>query len=185
MLSPMVAIRNDQSPAWQAARSHVRRIFDSTPDPVEAPLAGVVGDFADAVRQADSFPEAVQVAVGAVRERAGADFIALLHKRDDTYESADMRIPGHGLLLNRLRNYGHPLAFSETDWTALTRWAQQFRPERLEEIERLVARGSGSRCPSASSTTSWACCSSADRATATDSAGPTSRFSTPPPTCSH
>jgi putative ABC transport system permease protein len=138
MLSPMVAIRNDQSPVWQAARVQVRRILEPTSDAVAAPLAGVVGDFADAVRQADSFPEAVQVAVGAVRQRAGADFIALLLKHADTYASGELAIPGDGLLVNRLRHYGHPLAFSEADWSALARWAQQFRPARLEEIERLA-----------------------------------------------
>ena len=114
---------------------------------MEARLAGLVGDFADAVRQADSFPEAVQVAVGAVRERAGAEFIALLHKHDGAYVSPELAIPGDGMLLNRLRHYGHPLAFSEADWTALTRWAQQFRPARLEEVERLSSAGIGLATP--------------------------------------
>ena len=143
VLSPMVAIRNDPASMWQATRVQVRRMLDRDDgDELAAvPLASVVGDFAEAVRRADSFPDAVRIAVAALRDRAGADFIALLQRQGDFYASADLTIPANGVVLNRLRHYGHPLALSEGDWNTWTHWAREFRPAQLAEIERLGAAG--------------------------------------------
>ena len=141
MLSPMVAIRNDPGSMWQAAQTTVRRMLhdDSGDELGSVPLAAVVGDFADAVRRAESFPEAVKIALGALRDRAGAEFIALLQKDGDGFTSGDLAIRADGVLLKRLRHYSHPLALSEGDWDTWARWARQARPEYLAEIERLAA----------------------------------------------
>lgn len=143
MLSPMVAIRNDPGSMWQAARTQVRRLLDtdSEAELSAVPLAAVVGDFAEAVRRAVTFPEAVKIALGALRERAGTDFIALLQKDGDRFTSGDLAIGADGVVLNRLRHYNHPLALSEADWETWTQWAREFRPQHQAEIERLSLAG--------------------------------------------
>ena len=112
---------------------------DSGDELGSVPLTAVVGDFADAVRRAESFPEAVKIALGALRDRAGAEFTALLQKDGDGFTSGDLAIRADGVLLKRLRHYSHPLALSEGDWDTWARWARQTRPEYLAEIERLAA----------------------------------------------
>ena len=140
MLSPMVAIRNDPASMWQQARTRVRHLLEHDGDgELAVPLAAVVGDFADAVRRAESFSEAVKIALGALRDRAGAEFIALLQKDGDRFTSGDLAIRADGVLLKRFRHYNHPLALSEGDWDTWARWAREARPEYLAEIERLAA----------------------------------------------
>jgi len=142
MLSPMVAIRNDPASMWQTARAQARRLFEPNADvEIGAPLAAVLGDFADAVRRAGSFPEAVQIVLNRLRERAATDSIALLQKTGDGFGAGDLTIPADGVLLNRLRHYNHPLAISDGDWAAWARWAREFRPGALAEIERLSSAG--------------------------------------------
>ena len=143
MLSPMVAIRNDPGSMWQAARTQVRRLLatDSEAELSAVPLAAVVGDFAEAVRRAETFPEAVKIALGALRERAGTDFIALLQKDGDRFTSGELAIGAAGVVLNRLRHYNHPLALSEADWETWAQWARDFRPQHQSEIERLSHAG--------------------------------------------
>ena len=143
MLSPMVAIRNDPGSMWEATRRQVRRMLDGDEgDGLEAlPLTSVVGEFADAVRRAGSFSDAVRIALAALRDRAGASVMALLQRQGEVYASADLAIPANGVLVNRLRHYGHPMAVSESDWTTWAQWAREFRPEHLDEIERLAAAG--------------------------------------------
>lgn len=143
MLSPMVAIRNDPGSMWQAARTQVRRLLDtdSEAELSAVPLAAVVGDVAEAVRRAETFPEAVKIALGALRDRAGTDFIALLQKDGDRFSSGDLAIGADGIVLNRLRHYNHPLALSEADWEAWAQWAREFRPQHQTEIERLSHAG--------------------------------------------
>ena len=142
MLSPMVAIRNDPASMWQAAQSRVRRLLaDDGDERGAAPMAAVVGDFADAVRRAESFPEAVRIALAALRERAGTDLILLLQRDGDRYASGELSVPANGVMLSRLRRYSHPLAFSAGDWDTWARWARDVRPQHLEEIERLAGTG--------------------------------------------
>lgn len=141
LLSPMVAIRNDPASMWQAAQSRVRGLLADDEELGAVPLAAVVGEFADAVRRAESFPDAVRIALAALRERAGTDFILLLQKDGDRFMSGDLSLPADGVMLRRLRRYSHPLAFSAGDWETWARWARDVRPEHLDEIERLAAAG--------------------------------------------
>ena len=140
MLSPMVAIRNDPATMWQAAQTRARRLLqdDKDDESGSVPLAAVIDDFADAVRRAESFPEAVTMALGALRDRAEAEFIALLQKDNGSFASADLSIDADGVLLKRLRHYNHPLAFSAGDWDTWTRWAREARPQHLAEVDRLA-----------------------------------------------
>ena len=142
MLSPMVAIRNDPGSMWQAAHSRVRRLLaDDGEDLGAVPLAAVVSEFADAARRAESFPDAVNIALAALRERAGTDFIRLLQRNGDRFTSGDLSLPADGVMLSRLRRYSHPLAFSAADWDTWARWARDVRAEHLAEIERLATAG--------------------------------------------
>ena len=143
MLSPMVAIRNDPGSMWQAAQTQVRHLLGDgvAADDAAVPLAAVVGEFAEAVRRADTFTEAVDVAVKGLRERAGTDFIALLQREGDHYREGDFTIAADGVLLSRLRHYDHPLALSASDWETWALWARQSRPSQLTELGRLAAAG--------------------------------------------
>jgi len=108
------------------------------------PLGTLITEFAGAVRRAASFPEATQVALATLRERAGARSITLLEKAaGEEYRCENCSIPSQGFLLNRLEHYPHPLSMSAGDFDAWLRWATGFRPEHVVEIERL--RNTGAR----------------------------------------
>src|SRR5207253_7143375 len=49
--------------------------------------------------------------------------------------------PAQGILLSRLRHYPHPLSLSQSDFETWMRWASEFNPEHLPEIESLEKTG--------------------------------------------
>jgi predicted permease len=145
-LSPMVAIRNEPESMWQVARLKIRRVIRELSEDGEAPavpLGTLITEFANAVRRAASFPEAVQVALATLRERAGAQSIMLLEKAsgEEEYRCRNCSLPARGFLLNRLRHYPHPLALTRGDFETWGRWAGEFRPEHTAEIEQLANTG--------------------------------------------
>ena len=146
LLSPMVAIRNEPESMWQAAGRKVRRTFQelrtTDSEPPGVPLGTLINEFASSVRRATSFSEAVQVALKTLRERAGAQSIMLLEKAsDDEYRCEKCSLPARGVLLNRLKHYPHPLSLSSVDFETWRRWAREFKPEHVLEIERLANTG--------------------------------------------
>jgi serine phosphatase RsbU (regulator of sigma subunit) len=145
LLSPMTAMGGQRESAWQAARLKVRRVMQemaATGKESMVPLGKLITEFASSVRSAASFREALGVALATLREQAGAQSIVLLEKTgDEEYRSESYSIPARGVLLSRLKNYPHPLPFSENDFGVWVRWAKEFKPECIAELESLVGVG--------------------------------------------
>jgi putative ABC transport system permease protein len=144
-LSPMVAIRNQPESMWQAARLTIRRAMRDRSAGGErdvVPLGTLIGEFAGALRRTASFPEALQEALAMLRERTGAQSIMLLETAPgEDYRGGGCILPAHGLVLNRLRHYPHPLTLTPGDFETWVRWAGEFRPEHTAEIEGLQRTG--------------------------------------------
>ena len=143
-LSPMVAIRDQPESMWRMARQTVRRAMHdlaSTGERVIAP-GTLTTEVAGAIHRAASFPDAVEMALATLQERVAARFILLLEKgQGDEYRGRDCAVPANGILINRLRNYPHPLSLTEGDFQVWRRWAQEFQPAHADEIERLARTG--------------------------------------------
>jgi phosphoserine phosphatase RsbU/P len=150
-LSPMVAIRNQPESMWRNARLSVRRklqqVFPGGGTAI-VPLGTLIGEFADSVRRADSFAEALRVALATLRERSGAQSITLLEPvSTGELRSESLAISANGVLMNRLRHYPHPLALTRGDFDTWARWAREFRPEHLTEIDVLANSGARMAIP--------------------------------------
>jgi predicted permease len=127
MLSPMVAIRNQPESMWQFARRQARRVIEeiSSIDSPAVPVETIVADFMDSVRHAAAFPDAVQTALGTLRDRFGAKSIVL-------------RDPKNGGLQDQLSHYPYPLIFDAAYLETWLKWADQFCPEQTAEIRELM-----------------------------------------------
>ncbi len=153
-LSPMVAIRNDLHPSMARLRigyreltGRVSALLSEEPHPL---LAGteLLAALADASRNAESFAEAIQIALKTIRDEVRASGATLLTRRapDQPYRCAattlegqiEAALPLDALLLRRLRSYSSALPFSPADLAALRQWAAEHAPENLPEIETLV-----------------------------------------------
>jgi predicted permease len=139
MLSPMVAIRDQPESIWHNARVKVQQaIRDLAAPGVDDVAPGtLMSDVAGAVNRAASFPAAVELALATLRERVGVQFILLLEKDGSEYRSQTCTIPAHGVLINRLTSYPHPLPLTDGDFQAWERWARECEPLHAAEIERL------------------------------------------------
>ena len=144
LLSPMVAIRDQPESVWQAARQKVERavrhLSGDNGQPV-VPLGTLISEFAASVRRAGSARDAVDASLATLQERTGASSTMLLEKVDGKYRSRTCSIPAHGVLLNRLRHYTHPVALSNGQFDTWLRWARESRPEHAAEIEALATTG--------------------------------------------
>jgi predicted permease len=124
LLSPMVAIRNEPGSMWQ------RRIRQVAVGEGRALDEGMVmAEFTEASRHAESFPEAIRMALATLRETIGATSAVLLEETANSF------------LLNRLRFYPAPVTFHEDDFKAWREWAAAHKPGRLAEIEELEQTG--------------------------------------------
>src|SRR6185295_11832240 len=56
-------------------------------------------------------------------------------------DGSAVSLPRRGLLLGRLRFHSMPLPISESDLEVWNRWAGEYRPEHLPEIETLRQAG--------------------------------------------
>ena len=65
----------------------------------------------------------------------------LLQQDGDRYRGEAGSLPANGFLLNRLRHYPHPLAFTDVDLEAWLRWARQFKQEHIAEVEQISKTG--------------------------------------------
>jgi predicted permease len=144
-LSPLEAMGDRRESAWQAARTKVRRALgEMAGGGTESvvPLGTLITEFAGSVRSAASFQEAIGEALEMLREQTGAQSIRLLEKTGgEEYRSDDCSLPAQGFLLTRLKHYAHPFSFSESDIGTWVRWAKEFKPERIAEMEGLAAAG--------------------------------------------
>jgi sigma-B regulation protein RsbU (phosphoserine phosphatase) len=138
-------MRDRPESMWRSARLKVQRTMRDLAAGGERAVASpgtMIRDVAGAINRAPSFPVAVEVALAALRERVGARFILLLEKGSGgEYRCPDLAIPVHGVLVNRLRHYPHPLPLPAGDFEAWETWARECRPAHTAEIERLARSG--------------------------------------------
>ena len=141
LLSPTVAMRNQHESMWQAAQVKLREAVGKLSDRAEhsaVQLAPLITEFADSARRSTSFPEAVGTALSTLRDRAGAEWIELLERSGDEYRSQKLSISARGFLASRLRHYPHALALTAGDYHTWKEWAEEYRPEHVQEIEALA-----------------------------------------------
>lgn len=147
MLPPMAAIRDQPESMWYTAGLKVRKAIRTLAAGSERPVVAsgtLISELAGQVRRAATFSEALHVALPALRDRVGAQFIMLFEKlSSDEYRGPDGWISARGVLINRLTHYPHPLPLTPGDFQAWLAWAGEFRPEQVTEIERL--RDTGAR----------------------------------------
>ena len=151
VLDPVEVIRNEPGSMWHAARRKVRRAvreLSAGREPSVVPVGTLIGEFADSVRRAASFPEVKRATLETFRERLGAQSAVLLEEASgEEYRSETCSLPAQGVLLNRLRRYPHPLALTRGHFEKWVRWAREFKPEHSAEIERLQNTGARMAIP--------------------------------------
>ena len=156
MLSPMVAIRNEPGSMWELFANFSRAVSRAG----EAPIASggtLMTELIDASRRAASFREAIHAALEALRANIGAQSARVLEAvSSEEYRATasapdgsaglaagvlSCSIPSRGLLLSRLRAYAAPLPISSGDLDTWLRWAAEYKPESVAEIETLQSAG--------------------------------------------
>ncbi|MGD0868465.1 MAG: ADOP family duplicated permease [Bryobacteraceae bacterium] len=164
LVSPMVAIRDDPGSLWRIARTGARGFakrvsgFISGPGDESAVSEGaLLAEFVDSSRNAESFRQAIQLALAALRETIRCESALLLEKGSAREYRCAARVPGEcedgckvpagGLLVGRLRGYPYPLPLSPGDFDAWSRWAAAEKPEHLAEIECLRSTGAALAVP--------------------------------------
>jgi predicted permease len=160
LLSPMAAIRDDPGSMWEDAREGLGRFFEGIrggEHSVQGEDTALTIGLIESSRGATTFREAIGSALEALRFRMGARSAALLERGSDgVYRSTfaipagpagQWSIPAEGLLLGRLRSYGAPLPISAEDFEVWRRWAAEYRPQSLPEIEMLDGAGTRIAAP--------------------------------------
>ncbi len=141
LVSPMVAIRND-------GRRYGAVVYAAAEDDGAAGLEpALLKEFIDASRHSDSFSEALRSAVATLRARIRAQSAMLLENisegeyrcaaRIPEKQQVVCSIPANGFLINRLKFYPAPLAFTAGDLDSALRWAMEQKPRHVAEIEML------------------------------------------------
>jgi serine phosphatase RsbU (regulator of sigma subunit) len=124
LLSPMVAIRNEPGSMWQS-RTEQRAVSEGR----ALDEGMVMAEFTEAARHAESFPEAIRIAIATLRETVSATSAELLEQTANNF------------LLSRLKFYAAPVTFTEDDFKAWREWAAEHKPGQLGEIEELERTG--------------------------------------------
>jgi putative ABC transport system permease protein len=163
LVSPMVAIRDDPGSLWKTARTgawgftkRVSGLISGSGDEAAVSEGALMAEFVDSSRHAESFRQAMQLALSALREVIHCESALLLEKRSGQAYSCIARVPGEcgvgctvpagGLLIGRLRGYSYPLPLTPGDFDAWSRWAAK-KPEHLAEIECLRGTGAALAVP--------------------------------------
>ena len=142
-LSPMVAIRREQASLLPDVLFPSKQVQE-WPTP---PASELLGEFAAASRTADSYKEAIDASLEALREKLATESAMLLEKQAGALvstastNSAICTLPVDGLLISRLKFYPGALPITSEDLDAWRRWALENRPEALHEIEALIQSG--------------------------------------------
>ena len=127
----MVAIRNEPQSTWLSARQRIRQAANAISRAASRGDDGqalssftLLTEFTDAARGADSFAEALRVALATLCNRLGAESAMLLESVSDReYRcstaagesgSPDCSLPARGFLFSRLESYPFPLALTES-----------------------------------------------------------------------
>jgi putative ABC transport system permease protein len=140
MLPPMSAMRDEPESIWRTASAQLSRLVKeiNTPNVRTADTGTLARDVAASVHGADSFPDAVRLALDTLRVRFDATVIVLLERSGSDYRSPAFSIPATGALVNRLRHYPHPLALEAGDFAAWRQWASEAQTRYVDEIETLA-----------------------------------------------
>ena len=163
LVSPMVAIRDDPGSVWKTARTgawgftkRVSGLISGSGAEGAVSEGTLMAEFVDSSRHAESFRQAMQLALAALRELIHCESAVLLEKRPGRGYFCIARVPGEcgddfavpaeGLLIGRLRGYSYPLPLTPGDVDAWSRWAAK-KPEHLAEIECLRAAGAALAVP--------------------------------------
>jgi predicted permease len=144
LVSPLVAIRSGAEGKWGGLGRRVVQALGAEADPEEtsaAAMSALIDEFALGARRASSMREAVDQAVSALGNRVGATSIVLLEASSAGFRAGAISIPLRGFLAGRLRHFTRAIAISEADLAAWLWWARSYRPEFVEELETLSARG--------------------------------------------
>ncbi len=153
LLSPMVAIRNEQPSMWQSARQQFQRAVERmSADAEAAPLAvaALLTEVGESVRGAENYSQAREQALMRVCGSVGAEWALLLEKLTPaefkrTAGTAgapqQMELPAAGFLANRLGYYSGALPITAGDFTTWLRWAGEQRPHHVDELKRLQQSG--------------------------------------------
>lgn len=132
LLSPLVAIRNEPGSMWQSTKEGLRQVISQlvsrADEDVEISEAMLMSGLIEAVRHAESFPAALDLALTTLCEKIRAQS-ALLLENDASQTNA--------FLLSRFRFYSSPLPLGEGDYDTWLRWAGEQKREYVAEIERL------------------------------------------------
>jgi predicted permease len=154
LLSPMVAIRNESESLWTAGRRSLAQTFQSGASKNEASALdpALFTGFIDASRRADSFSQALAIALEDLRknlrsqsamlfENAGASEAQYRLRAASPQMSDAQSIPAGGFLPRRLRFNTFPIAFAADEMGTVLRWAREQKPQHISEIEFLKAIG--------------------------------------------
>ena len=164
LVSPMVAIRDDPGSIWRSARTgawgftkRVSGLISGSGDEAAVSEGALMAEFVDSSRHAESFRQAIQLALAALREAIHCESALLLEKSSGQAYRSVARVPGEcgdgctvpagGLLIGRLRGYPYPLPLTPGDFDAWSRWAAPKKPEHLAEIECLRGTGAALAVP--------------------------------------
>jgi len=150
LISPMVAIRNESEPLWTSARrSFVQSVLHRSPQATSSRAApALVTGLSSASRRADSFSQALGIALSDLREGLRSQSAMLFESADEPDARYRCRaaspqalvegsIPASGFLLGRLRSRASPLAFTPEEMDTVLRWAADHKPQYVPEIEFL------------------------------------------------
>ena len=153
LVAPMAAIRDDPGSLWSGARGLAKRVsglIAGSPDEAAVSEGALMAEFVDSSRHAESFRQAIQLALEALREAIGCQSAVLLEKSPgEVYRSVatGCAVPAAGLLVGRLRGYPYPLPLTPGDFETWSRWAAAEKPGHTAEIESLRSSGAALAVP--------------------------------------
>jgi len=153
LVAPMAAIRDDPGSIWRSARGLAKRVsglIAGSADEAAVSEGALMAEFVDSSRHAESFRQAIQLALEALREAIGCQSAVLLEKSSgEVYRSVatGCSVPAGGLLAGRLRGYPYPLPLTEGDFETWSRWAAAEKPRHVAEISSLRAAGAALAVP--------------------------------------
>ena len=162
LLSPMVAIRNEPGSMWDTARHGMGQLFEGLfravagDEEILASDQSLTTEFIEASRGAASFREAIRAALESLRGSMGAQSALLLESVSEEYRATAAApggdvpacsIPKDGLLARRLRSHALPLPLAAEDFDVWRRWAEEFKPQHLAEVESLRQTGARMAAP--------------------------------------
>lgn len=154
LLSPMVAIRNESESLWAAGRRSIEQTLRSASSAKSAAVdPALLAGFVEASRRADSFSQALAIALKDLRNTLRAES-AMLFENTGTSSDSEYRlrvaspqmadaqpIPANGFLFGRLWFNSFPIAFGADEIDTVLRWARERKPQHVPEVEFLKGIG--------------------------------------------